>query len=427
MTAEIAILNRTAIALAADSAVTIRKVNGHKIYNSADKLFMLSKHHPVGIMIFSKAEFMDVPWETIIKVFREQLGSKKKPLLENYAAEFLKFLSSDTELFPLESRDGATIKIMWWKFNEIDQSIRKKVKETLDQGKLLSRKDVGKIVSDTIAHHHEIWKDGSPLQHAKKSYTPNFIKANLKIITSIRKRIFKNLPFSRSAVSMLKEIAAWLTCKDAFREITSGIVIAGFGEKEIFPGLIEYEIDEAYGDFLKYRVKRTVSIDYSQTAVLAPFAQREMVDTFMQGVDPDLKVIFLEKMEEILSQEQPEELSKIFGKTSKQRKQIKTRIENIGKGIFDKFEKYIADQILERHTSQVTEAISVLPKDELAAMAETLVNLTSFKRKVSLQSETVGGPIDVAVISKGDGFVWIKRKHYFNKELNHQFFVNYFK
>jgi hypothetical protein len=29
---------------------------------------------------------------------------------------------------------------------------------------------------------------------------------------------------------------------------------------------------------------------------------------------------------------------------------------------------------------------------------------------VSLDAETVGGPIDVAVISKCDGFVWVKRK-----------------
>jgi hypothetical protein len=44
-----------------------------------------------------------------------------------------------------------------------------------------------------------------------------------------------------------------------------------------------------------------------------------------------------------------------------------------------------------------------------------------------MDPETVGGPIDVAVISKGDGFVWIKRKHYFVPELNHHFFANYFK
>jgi len=90
-------------------------------------------------------------------------------------------------------------------------------------------------------------------------------------------------------------------------------------------------------------------------------------------------------------------------------------------------EKKLANYIEETYSSPVTTVISMLPKDELAAMAESLVNLTSFKRKVTMESETVGGPIDVAVISKGDGFIWIKRKHYFEAELNAQFFANYYK
>ena len=60
-------------------------------------------------------------------------------------------------------------------------------------------------------------------------------------------------------------------------------------------------------------------------------------------------------------------------------------------------------------------------------MAEALVNLTSVKRKMSLELETVGGPVDVAVISKGDGFVWISRKHYFRPELNPHFIQNYYR
>jgi hypothetical protein len=45
----------------------------------------------------------------------------------------------------------------------------------------------------------------------------------------------------------------------------------------------------------------------------------------------------------------------------------------------------------------------------------------------SVETDTVALPIDVAVISKGDGFIWIKRKHYFASELNHQFFSNYYR
>ena len=39
--------------------------------------------------------------------------------------------------------------------------------------------------------------------------------------------------------------------------------------------------------------------------------------------------------------------------------------------------------------------------------------MTGLKRHVTTDEESVGGPVDVAVVTKCDGFVWIKRKHYF--------------
>jgi len=72
-------------------------------------------------------------------------------------------------------------------------------------------------------------------------------------------------------------------------------------------------------------------------------------------------------------------------------------------------------------SNPIIRMVSLLPKDELANLAESLVALTSLKRRVSNELETVGGAIDVALISKSDGFVWIKRKQYFSSELNPQF------
>ena len=45
----------------------------------------------------------------------------------------------------------------------------------------------------------------------------------------------------------------------------------------------------------------------------------------------------------------------------------------------------------------------------------------SLKERVTQPTESVGGAIDVAVISKGDGFIWIKRKRYFDPDLNLRF------
>jgi hypothetical protein len=66
--------------------------------------------------------------------------------------------------------------------------------------------------------------------------------------------------------------------------------------------------------------------------------------------------------------------------------------------------------------------VRAMPKQELGTLASSLIEITSLKRKVSRGQETVGGEVDVAVISKSEGFVWIKRKHYFPAELNARFF-----
>jgi hypothetical protein len=82
------------------------------------------------------------------------------------------------------------------------------------------------------------------------------------------------------------------------------------------------------------------------------------------------------------------------------------------------FESQLSKLSRENYIDPVVDAVELLPKDQLAVMAETLVALTSFKRKMSRDTETVGGAIDVAVISKVDGLVWTKRKHYFDASLN---------
>ena len=82
MTSEVIVMNSLAVALAADSAATVSDGRDNKVYNSANKLFMLSKHHPVGVMVYNNSSLLGIPWETILKMFREDLGPKEFALLE---------------------------------------------------------------------------------------------------------------------------------------------------------------------------------------------------------------------------------------------------------------------------------------------------------------------------------------------------------
>ena len=60
-------------------------------------------------------------------------------------------------------------------------------------------------------------------------------------------------------------------------------------------------------------------------------------------------------------------------------------------------------------------------KEELAVIAEAAIDLCSITKKMQNEVASVGGPTDVAILSKSDGFIWKKRKHYFAKELNYHF------
>ena len=58
MTAEVAVINKSAVAIAADSAVTTELTDSSgrqhdKIFNTANKVFALSKYAPVGIMVYN--------------------------------------------------------------------------------------------------------------------------------------------------------------------------------------------------------------------------------------------------------------------------------------------------------------------------------------------------------------------------------------
>lgn len=77
----------------------------------------------------------------------------------------------------------------------------------------------------------------------------------------------------------------------------------------------------------------------------------------------------------------------------------------------DKLQEEFNTYLSERHEGPFMSAVAALPRQDLAKMAEALVSLTAFVMRMSVdQHETVAEPIDVAILSKGDGFLWGKHK-----------------
>jgi hypothetical protein len=131
MTAEIAIMNKLGVALAADSAVIVQTKTGQKIYNTVNKLFTLSKYEPVGIMIFGSAELMRVPWEALIKLYRANLGSRKFRRVRDYSKDFVKFLERNRLAFTAPEQQKYFCRTAEQYFEEILSHINERVQDTL--------------------------------------------------------------------------------------------------------------------------------------------------------------------------------------------------------------------------------------------------------------------------------------------------------
>jgi len=173
-----------------------------------------------------------------------------------------------------------------------------------------------------------------------------------------------------------------------------GIVVAGIGEAEPFPALYIYNIGTIAVSRLRYVKADEAHVDRKQPVIVIPFAQTDMIDLFCSGIYPALK----ERLIEIIAQCLP------HAKKTKSSQQQAEAIEQEVRKILEK-------EFQEKYTQPLISSVDALSRHDLAKMAEALVSLTAFKARMSVeQQETVGGPIDVAVISKGEGYVWVKRK-----------------
>ena len=418
MTAEIAILNKSAVALATDSAVTIAAVSKEeKIFDTADKLFELSDRDPIGIMIYNVTSFVEIPLQILVKKFRRECQSC--PKVSDVATCFLRHLDDFGKQSPGSVKDNAIRAIaapVISQINDAFQSEFRKKTRALSEG---DRKQFTTLVNTTWREVFEPFKTViSDLEDASfigdgeiviDDHTIDILKeCASKIISS-------NDSDEKDTIELLKLVIR----KKVPSDRVSGIVISGFGSEELFPKLISYEIDGFVCNRLKYSETNKIYIDRTGIrARVIPFAQKEMVDRFLYGLDDDIQDNIFDFCSSAVKQIHDNILGRLKIENDTELTSLKLEMEAAEKAFVDGLRDKGFAAIRSWSQSEIEDMVEFMPKPELAKMAEALVNLTSIKRRVSRGMETVAGPIDVAVISQSEGFVWAKRKHYFPPELN---------
>ena len=426
MTSEVVVMNRAGVALAADSAVTVDVGQSSKVRDSALKVFMLSKYRPVGVMVYNNASLLGVPLETAIKLFRKELGRTGHANLENYGDALVDFLENNRQLFPEVAQDRYFVAALEVEYERIADLVEKALASGVyGSGDEEPQETAAETANRVIAERLASWerKDDADYYEVAAS---DIVGRNSGIVHGVVDEMFLGWTgLSNEARRQLYEIAEHLVAKDYFPpDVDTGLVIAGFGEDEHFPVVQHLEVGGMYGNRLKVRPPTLHQVSDEAPSEVLSFAYRDMVDGFLAGIS---RAVFehLGDAAAFIREMPIRALDGVAGITPEAKGKAAEIILRESSRKAGEFARNVLRGAQARR-GQIDQAVEMLSLKELAQVASTLVGLSSFEHQMSLDRETVGGPVDVAVISKGDGFVWIDRKHYFRKELNSHFFENYF-
>lgn len=429
MTAEVAVMNAQGLAMAADSAVTIARgdVRDSKIFTSANKIFALSKYQPIAIMIYGNAALLDVPWETIIKSYRKQLGSTSFEHVEDYASDFAGYVGGSEWLFPSSVQERYVRDYVGGIFAAIKNDVEDTVRQKIEANGSIDDTAVTAVIASSVDNIWQRVENQPVLPLARGDREERVRKLYAKTIAALMRDVFEAAPIAPEDRHRLGELGVVLLTRTPPWQLEhlTGVVVAGFGSNDLFPSYRELIVDGvAAGELVAWDGSHSAIDRDGSNASVRAFAQTEMVARFMEGVDPNYQRMLELSVARILHGYTEAMLKKLprDGMAALRKELAEAQAEMVST-----LSDELATHRDRAYVDGVISAVRVLPLGELAHMAESLVNLTSFKRRVSMETESVAGPIDVAVISRGDGFIWIKRKHYFDLDRNLHFQANYYR
>ena len=406
MTAEIAILNRNGVALAADSAATIFQGNRTKVFNGVDKIFELHSAEAVGIMVYGASTLCAIPIHVIISEYKKTIKDERLGTINAHKKSFIEWLIAFSKKSDV-TEDEAFYLISAEIVDEFNRVTSSRINEMINGGSRCSDRAKNEISEDVVDELRDKLNENPLLSFVDGRYKRSLVSSfgsgvELFIVTNSHIKLYnKNIKILKRLI-FDHIFCEWVSSS------AIGFIITGFGEKQILPSLESFEIDGFFNDRLRIIERHEVNITANGPfADAIGFAQTDLIDHFLLGVEADMyeyeKEIFAEFSSELLTE--VDRYIKTLG------------ISNLNKAFYDYVQEKSEDVIekikqyrIAKYKNPVIDIIASMPKQEIVKIAMSLIEITSLKRKLSMKANSVSGDVNVAFISKTDGFKWIIKK-----------------
>ena len=425
MTAIVGILNKKAAVMAADSALTVQRGDNTCIYNNTTKIFKLSDKQPVGAMIFSSDSFMGVPLSVLFGIYREKLGNKSFSTLREYVDNFISFLAKEPHFDDKELQHRYLRGELGNYYEKVKLYTADGLKNELnpEDGHELTDEERISIKRSWMKKGVQIITDNIEELLAPNSKSPEFEKYSFKKFLSYAKEDIDGLMElceedglpSDMGDDWAKGFYGYL-CSQYFYQWT-GIVFVGYGKDELFPSLISICVSGKVDGRLRYTYSRNDEehISWDNQSAICPFAQADVMMTVMKGISPELHEKVGELAKETAAQTKDKMLEAMKEAGVDEATIAKIQETNLD-DITGKHDEQVQEFIQTEYVNGLVDTVEAFGVEDMADMAESLISITNLQRHITASEESVGGPVDVAVITKADGFVWLKHHDWSPKE-----------
>lgn len=410
MTSEIAVMNQRGVALAADSAVTLYAGGKIIVRNDQRKLYQFADDLPVAMMVFGVADLMGHPWEVLLEHYRKTKHPQPLASVRDYAATFTGSLDHLESHFPDARQDDEYRRLLV----SVYRFVFRLSHYLRDSGAEGPDEEIMRRAIEMVWQRYLVREDGAARPDLA-CFPPGFgavvEREHAAIIDEIVAYSFQAFPLDKTSRERLHEIAVLCVTKDLFLEDVTGLVFAGYGANDPYPTVAAYTCSAVIKGILKRGLTAENRIDSRIHASIALFADSEVTYAFLRGIELDLEARMYATFH-AMGQTLVDQVVSAFtdvdpAQRESIRRQFQTeRVPQYVNRCFDQIGQYQQDNYIE----PILSVVEVSGRQDLAEMAHDLVNLNIFKKKIMAQKQTVGGAIDVAVISRDKGFTWFKRQ-----------------
>lgn len=401
MTSQIVLMNGFGVALASDSTVTL---GDSRTYDTAEKVVALPLPHRIAVMHSGRVRIGNLPYSVLVGEWVRQLGTKALRSSAAYAKSFQDWLANNPQWFSTEEDKLEIINFIERRAEALAGRFKaeSEAQEDFLFHDLLTRwtnevQALDRLEGASVTTAMDIFNEF-------KSEIDSIFESNIAPISGEEET---KTAFIRYCAEFFS--SEWMT--------NSTLTFSGYGENEIYPS---YTCINFHG-FVNGKLTWKQGESYSLSPTTNPLfgiclpAQHDAINQYLLGYDENM----IEELIENAFNERINVLNEVrnrFGEATKSdaESELIKKFDEAVISVLQDFETAtwkVTDEFSERHyVSHLRRAIAALPVGSLVDVARSLIELQALRKTTTAQTATVGGPIDVALISPIDGFQWIRHK-----------------